>query len=917
LVYSTSYLTHSFAQILFSADNDRLRIQARTKTHRWEILQHGFFRNDFSNTLVEDCVHWFDLESHELEFRPMQDRWRSSALNWKIVFSNGSQHTRPATRVASNEEIEHLVDYQSSAFKMISQRLSSLEKPAFMQIIYVPRTGLAYVTLSRLRLRFTLAVGGELESDDLPSMVVDTSQSVGTFVGLRNQLVLCHKNPALCHQRCVLVPHGNRVQSIRDGGHVQIVIDTSDQTSVRYHRYDVDHDLGRLTSHASLTSRLFKIYLHAITSSCLPDPLTHQTGIEQALWELTSAASYSSMALHESDVNLLMLIGSLTPVHKFYPAHLRCMATTHWNPTLNIISQHSSWAGIVQSILQHSDTLNIFHDSKLDLQDSISQLHRDPHLLKRSFNQSRHMYPADLFVASGVGSFGSMVVKDEVYICRTGDESQLKAATWAVRLAQRRNMHTDHNLVDHLMEHCTSIDDPDHDLQLGYHADWLSLSPSSWLALYDVCRQSNRFGRAGYYRLTFALAALSYSCPEMRSLLPVCIAAACNRRLHEEAPPPWISYELQHGYGPDHSTVVSIIVDQFTLPLPETPAERLERGSQETPMQFRQRQLSSYNTYITSRASELAFGFLDQDQDQPLQLPSLSDNDGPDDEYSLWFDARGCVQAVAEYFTHCAHNADLLDHLTSVQDILQRGKASTKRYLLTFETFETQGLANTVVLDTSTRLIYHGIPLLMDRLALLSNLSLCHASYLSVPQTAPETAFVDLATLIDDLRSGSGVDQIYGSDLMRSLEAAKAQYPTGRPHDVNKGAPELTSLNHLVTVAKEAWQSTLSQLQDGFRIRSNFGDRIDDILESCGLLPRTTLISLLRLLSFHARDPTLAKPRAHIVHLAQCFVLYQHAMRMRNLAVLGHDEELAVERKNWRQEFKDETEDDLLLQVRD
>jgi hypothetical protein len=52
--------------------------------------------------------------------------------------------------------------------------------------------------------------------------------------------------------------------------------------SVGYRVYEVDELLGRLRD-ATFSDRLYRLYLHALTSHQLVDPLTKRTGTEEAL----------------------------------------------------------------------------------------------------------------------------------------------------------------------------------------------------------------------------------------------------------------------------------------------------------------------------------------------------------------------------------------------------------------------------------------------------------------------------------------------------------------------------------------------------------------------------------------------------------------------------------------------------------
>jgi hypothetical protein len=133
--------------------------------------------------------------------------------------------------------------------------------------------------------------------------------------------------------------------------HVRVHIDTHTMRQVIWHKYEIDSDLGLLVGNVNLTSRLYRIYLHALCSHPLPDPLTSQTGTDHALQELGAAGCFSFQRLTKTDVELLRLIGSITPCRQYYPKHLRVMQTTEWSPNLPALSQHGGFEPAVRSIL--------------------------------------------------------------------------------------------------------------------------------------------------------------------------------------------------------------------------------------------------------------------------------------------------------------------------------------------------------------------------------------------------------------------------------------------------------------------------------------------------------------------------------------------------------------------------------------
>lgn len=135
-------------------------------------------------------------------------------------------------------------------------------------------------------------------------MAIDTTQSFGTLTGLKNKLVLREiSGPA----RIVIIPDG-KISGGYDGHHSWVEIDTGSSTFVKYHEYQIDTQLGRLVDNGSPLSRLYRLYLHALTSHCLPDMLTGRTGTEEALYGLSMASTRSFPALGAKELDLLELV---------------------------------------------------------------------------------------------------------------------------------------------------------------------------------------------------------------------------------------------------------------------------------------------------------------------------------------------------------------------------------------------------------------------------------------------------------------------------------------------------------------------------------------------------------------------------------------------------------------------------------
>lgn len=177
-------------------------------------------------------------------------------------------------------------------------------------------------------------------------MSIDADQSLDMLLGLRNKLVLVHETSK---DRLALVPEGN-VSWNRDGDHMAVHIDW--QPDSRVHTFLIDRQLGRLADNGSLQSKLHLCYSHALTSFCLPDPLTQRTGTEQALSILRSGLVRSFDQLQPENCVILTKIAELTPERRYYPENERVMQSVYWCHDLEYLAQHGGFYLEVAEILK-------------------------------------------------------------------------------------------------------------------------------------------------------------------------------------------------------------------------------------------------------------------------------------------------------------------------------------------------------------------------------------------------------------------------------------------------------------------------------------------------------------------------------------------------------------------------------------
>ena len=327
------------SQVYFSLRDDDLVIRAKpTAAGGSDIIQlipREKLENDFPTVLLKGHVHWLNLSTSVMDIRPADRLWESSLENWSVDCTPGQYRMRKGH--------ESLIDVRSQSWAMVLGLLKPLDSPQNILVAVSPIDPDQPSSLLQLSvilpcygLSFYVDEDGDLQSRNIRGMVYDNNQSIGTMFGLINQLVL---RPKLKHNvntnelvsRCVLIPEGE-VSFQVDGHHVRVEIDTRGPAlqRVTYQTYRVDMDLGCLTGNISLTNKLYRVYLHALTSSgCSTDPLTGRSGTEEAVGLLRSATCRSIMKFSTRDAELLRLIASLCPARSLHSRY-KTMQVVRW-----------------------------------------------------------------------------------------------------------------------------------------------------------------------------------------------------------------------------------------------------------------------------------------------------------------------------------------------------------------------------------------------------------------------------------------------------------------------------------------------------------------------------------------------------------------------------------------------------------
>jgi hypothetical protein len=518
-----------------------LIIRTRKERRIYELIPIHALDEDFPRAFVQDYAHWLDKSTGLIEWRPLRDPWTSSPDNWQTETSDHKTF-------ALSHGTKKLIDVRSPTAQAISKVLSPLEHATHIHIILNCKTRALEINLPRLKLDFLLKKPKSLlESKQFRGMVVDECQSFGTLTGLVNKLVL---RQAEGSSRSVVIPYGI-VSFVQDGYHVRVMINTASEQEIhlKYHLYHIDNQLGRLVDDGSLTSRLFRLYLHATTAHCLIDELTGRTGTEEALYGLAGAATRSFVELKPVHVKLLEMLARLTPRRQYYPEHLRVMQQVEWED-LSPLSQHCAFYRQVASVLDQAKLLQVFQEKPV--QQSISDSRGEQDLLERAAIRDSsfqvHGFGAEAYTTEYDITYSS---RDQVFNSarelRTYSTAKL-VDDWSTNLT----------VCSGLLTEMESWDEPlsgpslGNDLTLGFDLNWLDMPakflPDDWCTLHYILSRS--VPERDKYRIMIFLSTLSYSKHANQELVQTLLALATIRELRILQPPNHKVFRLAEGYMP-------------------------------------------------------------------------------------------------------------------------------------------------------------------------------------------------------------------------------------------------------------------------------------------------------------------------------------------------------------------------------
>ncbi|KAH7924414.1 hypothetical protein BV22DRAFT_1013320 [Leucogyrophana mollusca] len=866
-------------QVYLNLRNDGcLQIRAKhcATSQVLELIPAQEFAGDLPQLLIEDHTHWLDLTTGELEIRPVARLWEQLDENWRICFS-----ARGPSKMRRNGST-YMLDVRSRTWEMISARLGCIEPPQYLLITW--NSGNADPSLSidlpRFRLSFFVDSEGELQSGNICDMVVDVNQSSGTMFGLASQLVLRPKAVYAeeFRHRCVIIPMGSLTFKT-EGHHICVSVIASNSGQRTFQLYDIDTELGYLHGNASLTSKLYKTYLHAVTSSCLPDPLTGCTGTEEALNCLRSAECRSFMFLTPGDAELLHQIDMLTPKRTFYPAHLKKMQNVEWS-CLTSTTQHVSFHGATKMIQEYSEELQSFRDqsSPATLPMSTSTPCRNYHLLERASVRSAAVYPSECM--------GDLPCRNRDEEYKSRDITDTDSRTRNIQVSEvadlvRRwpsTLKTTPSLLDRLVswQHLEGVGQ---EVSLRYSQDWLQPPlPKTWISVYELCRRSSKAQIR--YKLAFTLSAMVYGSPSSVDLASTIVAFATKSQFRNKTPPSYPSYNLLDGFQPSEKSLRGIF-SACTCAFQDSPDARMEAHAGEGSKALRRRRLLAFQTRSKADEDNTVTHLLAHwPSSNPGQLPNLDPSR---------YNVSQLLSQAKGLFASCFRNLLLKRHLAEVQKFLDGSHhynmASSSDLAYVFS--PSRGTAASRLASVS-----------LDQLFGRPAPELIPAKEpLSMPVRPKSCGHFASSAGLQDLISefqaspSSRFHSLYGTDFDRSRECLEREALSALPDEIT------CTRESLVTYYSHC-RGRFFNVLDVIRQRLSYSTPVEEAVFNSGQWPHISARVLLRQLASTSPTALTKRWKKTLVCFAEAAVQLQRARRLLSLAIRNNVDEFYKELQN-------------------
>ncbi|XP_014555371.1 hypothetical protein COCVIDRAFT_27710 [Bipolaris victoriae FI3] len=649
--------------------NDMLVVAYGDST-KFDLVPSRALQEQLPDAFLTDYIHWYDHKRQEVIFRRRDNPWESAPEEWRLARNVHNS----AWQLIKGHEI--LISLRSQSERKLSKILRSLEEGKHIHAKLDIATQMINIELPRLQLGFYIKQGGSsIYSCQYRDMTIDENQSIGTLVGLVSKLVLKHE---YTEEQLILIPAPNTFDassvayssSYRSGHHPIVSICKGSVHKV--YAYTIDTDLGRLLDTSEIQSRLFLSYLHAITSGCLPDPLTHRTGTESGLEILGSAAVRSFDILTPANVELLCHIAELSAKRQWYPENLRVMQNIDWDERLPSLSQHGSFRTTVSNLLNQAAKMRLFHPDN-GVFTLIDKAQQKLALLSDCHLDQRDMLRSSTFRVAGFGAENFNKARDIQYRARDivqNDRGRHAFTAGILALRDKAALHScildlKENLVRKHFQGATvqGVDDSFDPESLGYDSEWLE-DPSkhfvaSWCTLHQtLSKAGNRYSLATW------LCTMAFAKNADMDIIQALVAFSRLREMAAVRPPAASRFDLTWGDKYEATKIRSILV-QNSRSFDTSAEATLPRKNHESFEEHERRMKAVFD----SRKNNAIEGIAEDLQNQAsVRTPNIESKL----EYTRYLDLAEAMVRIRDCFKSWYDNRQFLDYLGRSTEVLAR-----------------------------------------------------------------------------------------------------------------------------------------------------------------------------------------------------------------------------------------------------
>ncbi|RDA88952.1 hypothetical protein CP532_0612 [Ophiocordyceps camponoti-leonardi (nom. inval.)] len=894
-----------------------------------DLVPPRVFHESLPRSFSFDYVHFYNHEDKSVEFRPRDKPWESQETNWRLRKSDTSWHL-------SGNGLQ-LINCSSLTANEAVNLFNVLEEPDSVHVFYHSQTSEIRVHMQRFKLDFSIQMGSShWRCRQYRGMIVDSDQGVKTLVGLRNLLVLKKESesPSLSPSRMILIPEGTAYKKEPFPGHISVQVEFAAVKGLQ--AYHIDHHLGRLVGNGSLESKLLLAHLHALTSFCLPDPLTGITGTEQAMRILRGGEVMSFGFLTVDNVDTLCKIASLTtkrnfPRSKDKKLEVGAEVVAGWDRLLSPLSQHPDFFRAVRNIFQHAIETRFLHP---EVSAKIPELKfGDDCLLDRFAFRTLtfYNYKLDLMDISSPNDkeydcwdAGNFEARSDSVLTVCSILAKPERGSIMGMPGRHQNEHRLRKVFGHetVGEPVSTLPSSDFKYDIELLENPKKILASQWLQIHHTFKSCDIGEQLNRHHLMLWLATIAFSKESSPALTRALLALVTLPEVREIQLPEGSPFDLAQGDTPRKPIMRKAL--RAALKDFETMNDEfnLLRGANirgaNTLRDCKERFARDCDGAI-EELLEKALSLWSPDRRTPPVCP------GNSKPYMKFFDRQKATAALQAVFQTCHENVTYYRYLKDIEDKLSKVEKKDRRRVMNLK-FHSQGPplcvprkvrrfvtvakalegATTATIDASQREIMPALEEISSLHQVLLGSQLGNSG-------ANSSRLFDLVESVAE-RAGTDSEQAYAGSLSDSFQFLQGQeLRTDRLAITGRDLQNLLE-RHLST-CKRLYENMWSSLQSVAGHRPRPSDQLSStaIVASTYHWPRITISTALEQLNSHNRKLLPPQARDFIVLLGISLRELQQAERM--VRLMSDESALVQEIRNHRALRESEDLDALLLEI--